>query len=106
MHVQNGARHGRHGSELGRWKIVGPRVDCALRWPGRLPLSKPVRSQLTRRTLPTTISPDIALGTFTEIATVGLLDHDVNEGRPPIAWANAKVAALSIHISGVWTMNR
>jgi len=90
----------------GSRKVVGPRVDCALRWPGRLPLSKPVRSQLTRRTLPTTISPDIALGTFTEIATVGLLDHDVNEGRPPIAWANAKVAALSIHISGVWTMNR
>ena len=69
-------------------------------------LGKSVGAQAAGRTGRAAVAPVVPMRAVAEIAGVGVLDQQVDEASPPISCASAKVAALSIHISGVWITKR
>ena len=50
-------------------------------------------------------TPIMPMHAVAEITRDGFLDDEINQSAPPESSASFQVAALSIHISGVWTMN-
>ena len=68
--------------------------------------AKPGRPQLAGRTFAAAIAPIMALRPIAQIAAMGSPRRPTcSSPSPPISCASAKVAALSIHISGVCTTN-